>query len=135
MMNNIFKQRLLNLVFENPLSKKKLLLASELYLTSSIKILEKENETILFKINDDNINITYLNNRIVCFKNNITCSIDENVVACALFFKREHYIKNEIIFTMNDIQLNNYYYNSFFISNIYYFSSFFLWKRILSTGK
>lgn len=120
MMNNIFKQRLLNLVFENPLSKKKLLLASELYLTSSIKILEKENETILFKINDDNINITYLNNRIVCFKNNITCSIDENVVACALFFKREHYIKNEIIFTMNDIQLNNYYYNSFFISNIYF---------------
>lgn len=120
MMNNLFIQRLLKLVFENSLQKKKLLLASELYLTSSIKIITKENDAILFEIDNELINITYQNNRIISYKDNKIYYIDEKVIACAMYYKREYYIKNEVYLTMNDIQLNNYYYNSFFISNIYY---------------
>lgn len=120
MMNSLFTQKLLKLVFENSLQKKKLLSASELYLTSSIKILEKDADAILFDIDNEFINIVYQNNRIVCYKNNRICSIDEKVIACALYYKREYYIKNETTFNMTDLQLNSYYYNSYFISNIYY---------------
>lgn len=120
MINKLFEQKLLKLVFENSLTKKKLLIASELYLNSSIKLLSKENNTIQYEIDNQIINLVYKDNRVICYKNNVISSIDEYAIACLLHYKRKHYIKNEIGFKMEDIQLHSFYYNSFFISNIYY---------------
>lgn len=121
MVDKIFEKTLLNSVFENSLSSKKLLEASEIYLNNQIELLDKDNNVIVYKINDMVLNISFNNyNKIEVYKDNSIYYIDEYVIACLMDFKRQHYITNEILFMLSDIQLNAYYYNNYFISNIYY---------------
>ncbi len=120
MISKEFELKLIEKALNNSLSKKVLLLASDIYLKEKIDIVKKEKNHIEFKILDMKIGCEYQNNDILFYNNGSEININEYCVACLLMFKRNYYIQNETNFKLEDIQLTKYSYTHFFVSKMDY---------------
>lgn len=120
MNNKEFIKKILHIVFNNPLTKKKQLEASELYLNNDASLLYKKDNGFSYYIDGTKVEVVWDGNVIKYYCDDESIELNEYILACILLYKKEYYIDNDISFSFEDIQLTNYYFSNLFITNIYY---------------
>lgn len=113
-------ERLLKLVRDFDIPKKKKAVATDLYLNQEITLLEENDEFLLYSIDNKKVKIINRDEGILCNIDGSYTSKNEYLYACLLAYKRDYYIENKKKIDSADILSSSAYYFSNTVNTMNY---------------